>query len=107
MFEAFGRRYGKDKSLGIFGTKQQAESKLKNFMQQSLGASGRVTKNNVALGFGELSSFKGREWLPSKRDAKRIVQARKFRLGTRAEKVEIFQARKKKKKKSINLDWFE
>jgi hypothetical protein len=90
--KVFGKRYGKHKLLGEFVTEPEAARKLKGFLTETLGASGYVEKAgrkirlNLGLGFR-----------PSKRDIFRVVQERRYRLGTQSERKEIQRARKNKK----------
>lgn len=108
LFQVFGKRFGRDFSLGVFSTKREAERKLKGFLIGTLGRSGKITKGGKELSFKELDLFKGGQFRPSKKSDKRIVQKRKFSLGTGSEVSEIMLFRKgnNKKKKSKKFDWF-
>ena len=96
-FEAFGKRYGKEFSLGKAETQTEAESKLLGFLKGSLGASGKVKKGESELSFGELKSFSGIEFRPSKRSSFVVVQRREKRLGSKLETMEIKKSRGKTK----------
>ena len=98
-FEAFGRRYGKDISLGLFTTKRRAAKKLKQFLKGGLGASGFLEEKGEPVPIGELKFSFGEEFRPSKKDPFRVVQKRSFRLGTGGEIFEIQRAKRQKTKK--------
>ncbi len=102
-FEAFGKRFGQEFSLGKAETKKGAEKKLKGFLKGTLGASGKVTQEGKPLSFGQLSSFGTGEFRPAKSDMFKVVQKRGFRLGTFGERTEIKRAKKKKNRKT---NWF-
>jgi len=99
-FEAFGRRFGKDISLGMFETKIGAIKKLKEFAEFSLGASGFVSSGGRKVKINNL----GERFTTSKKDPFRIVEKKQYRLSTGSEKSEINFFKKKAKKKSNS--WF-
>ena len=43
----------------------------------------------------------GREFRPAKKEPTRVVQKRRYRLGTRSEVVEIKRAKQKKRRKNV------
>lgn len=87
IFEVFIRRKGEDTRIGTSKTEKQAANLLFGKLKGTLAASGFVTRK----GFGRinLSDFFGSEFRPSKREPKRVVQRRGFRLGTQQERKEI------------------
>lgn len=103
-FEAFGKRFGKDLSLGKFKTKKEAERSLLSFLKGSLGASGVVKQGNRNLNIKELDLFKNNEFRAGKNDSSRIVQKSSFRLSSGQEKREIKYFKKKSKNKKFK--WF-
>lgn len=102
LFKVFGRRRGKDILLGETPTQSEAKSTLLKFLKGTLGASGSILKEGKSVPFWELG-LSG-EYRPAKKDYSRVVQKRKFRLGTIFEKQEIQQAKTKNKKRT--LKWF-
>lgn len=104
-FEAFGKRFGKDISLGTFKSKTKAESVLSNFLKGTLARSGFISKGGQKVKSDLLRSPIFR---PSKKDKFRVVQKAKYSLGSPSEVSEInyFKNRSKKKtKKSKGLNW--
>ena len=97
IFGAFVKRYKKDISLGSFKELKGAKTKLVKELKTTLGASGFVTKGKSKVPFEELDL--GYEFTPSKKDMFRVVQKRKFRLGTRSEVSEILSAKRIKGRK--------
>jgi hypothetical protein len=98
IFEALSRRKGKEFSLGTYETQTEAEGVLGKYLKRTLAASGRIKAEGRVLPFTSLRSFRGLEFKPGKRDIFKVVQARGFRLGTRAERMEIKRAKKDKLK---------
>jgi hypothetical protein len=94
FFEAFGRRKGKDISLGKFRGQEEAERKLKGFLTGTLGASGKIKADGRELDVKALSISRSPMFRESKADRTRIVQKREFRLGTFGEKSEIKKAKR-------------
>lgn len=114
-FDIFIRRRGKDIKAGTARTTKEAGMFLTKGLKSSLAASGFV----VEKGTGRKVSFKelslGFEFRPSKKTPARVVQKRRFRLGTFGEVKEIQKARddffdfiggRSKKKKLKKLGWF-
>ncbi len=96
-FMVFGRRYGEDIELGTFKNQTKAESKLKKFLQETLGASGFVSTKGRKISPKEFGLFSGEEFRLSKVDPLRIVQKRKARLKKGDPQVfEIMRAKKMK-----------
>jgi len=97
LFEAYGKRRGKDILLGKFRTKIEAALKLKGFLKGTLGASGYIKTAGKKLKFSDigLDTF---EFRPAKKDILRVVQKRGYRLGTRAEVSEIKLSKRRKAK---------
>jgi membrane-anchored protein YejM (alkaline phosphatase superfamily) len=95
IFEALTKRYGKEFSLGSFGTQLEAEDKLKRTIVGTLAASGKIKKNSKELSFSELKSF-GRGFNKGKRDSYKVVQTRGFRLESYGERKEIKGSKKNK-----------
>lgn len=91
-FEAFGRRYGIDKSLGKFETEKEASNALTKFAKEGLGASGFVTDRGNRVPFSKLGLSS--EFTPSKAEFGRAVQRRGARLSSGGERVEIKQAKR-------------
>ena len=105
VFEAFTRKFGEDVSIGTFPTLQQAKAKLFFKIRGTLRASGFIEKEGEKVKIPTGWS----EFVPSKRDSFRIIEPRRFRLGTPSEVSEIQFFKKsggsrKKKKKGFN--WF-
>lgn len=98
VFEAFGRRFGKDISLGKTKSKKKAEEELEKFLSRTLGASGFVEFEGKKVTTGLI---KRKGYRPSKVEPLRVVQMRSQRLGTFGERREIKGAKKKKK-----IKWF-
>lgn len=92
LFEIFGRRYGKDIFLGTEKTSVAASLKLKSFLKNTLGASGYLTESGKPF-----RPYLGFEFAPSKKESFRIVQKRRYRLGTGSELSEILSAKKNKR----------
>lgn len=119
-FDIYVRRKGKDIKVGTQKTPRQAGLFLGKGLKQTLAASGLV----IERGTGRKVSLKelglSMEFRPSKVDPFRVVQRRKFRLGTFGEVVEIQKAKKrkpkddffdfiggrKKKRKMKKIGWF-
>jgi len=101
-FSVFGRRFGRDIKLGSFQTKEKAERKLSRFLTGTLGRSGYLKSGGERISSGLL---KKQQYRKSKVDPLRVVQRRKFSLGTGEEKSEIqyFKSKSKKKKSSFSL----
>lgn len=95
LFKVFGRRFGKD--LKVLETKSKSSAKvgLVKFLKGTLGRSGFIEKG------GEKIKLKigSPQFRLSKKDPRRVVQKRKFSLGTGSETSEIQYFKKKKKKK--------
>lgn len=105
VYEALGKRFGKDITLGKYKTQAQAEEKVLSFLKGGLGASAKVLKNTKELEFKELGLSRSKEFRQSKKEISRIVQLERFRLGTSPEKREInyFREKKYKKTKLLNI----
>ena len=101
-FEVFGRRFGKDISLGVFKSKAKADQRLDRFLRGTLGRSGFLKKGKKKV----RSNLMGGMYRPSKADPFKVVQKRKYSLGTRSEvgEIQMFKKRKGSKKKKSN--WF-
>lgn len=105
-FEVFGKRFGKDISLGVFTTKKSAKKKLKEFLTGTLGASGQIFREGKPLSFEELG-FTSQQFRPAKKDLYRIVQRASYRLGTFGEVAEIMKFKKSKnRKRNKKVRWF-
>ena len=94
LFNVFVRKKGKDVKLYSKIPFQKAKKKLRTELKTTLAASGFITKEESDL--EKVRVDLGFEFTPSKKDLLRIVQKRKFRLGTRSEVLGIQRARKKK-----------
>jgi len=92
-FEVYGRRYGKDVSIGEFETKKKAKRAFIEFAKGTLGRSGYIKKSGEKIPFEKLNF--GREFRPSKKSRTRLVQKAKYSLGTPSEVREIKSARRK------------
>lgn len=103
-FEAFGRRFGKDFSLGISKTKSEASKKLKEWAEETLGASGYIIKGKQKIMASDVLGMGDIRFRPSKTDPFRIVEKRQYRLSRPSEVREISFFRKKKKTKKFR--WF-
>lgn len=104
VFKALSKRFGKEITLGEFGTQTEAERKLKGYLKGTLAASGRVLKGEKVLKFGELKEFKGIEFRQGKNDISRIIQRRGYRLSARPEIREILgEKRKAGRRKKIRI----
>lgn len=102
-FEVFGKRFGKDISLGFSRTKKGAEKKLESFLKGTLGRSGYVSQKGKKV----QTDLLGDMFRPSKRDPFRVVQKSKYSLGSGSEVREIqFFKRKSKRKKKSGWGWF-
>lgn len=106
IFSVVGRRFGED--IEIFKTrdKKQAEKKAVSFLKTTLGRSAKVFKDGEEIAFKDLSLSKNLEFRPAKKDSSRIVQRRKYGLGTGQERSEIQSFRRKAKKKQKKFNWF-
>lgn len=104
-FEVFGRRFGKDISLGVFSEKKQASKKLKGFLEKTLARSGFVKSGERKLSFEELDL--GQRFRTAKKDKTRVVQRAKFSLGSGQEKSEIqfFKKQKSNSPRKKNNFW--
>lgn len=89
LFGVYGKRRGRDILLGLQPKKTQAENQLRSFLKGTLGASGFITKGKKPIKIDL-----GMEFRPAKRQPLRVVQKRKYRLGTRAEVAEIMGTRR-------------
>lgn len=100
-FEVFGKRFGRDLSLGVFPTKRKAKQKLESFLVGTLGRSGFVEKGGKKVKLDLLGGM----FRPAKKDPFRVVQKAKFSLGTSSEKSEIqyFKKKSSKRKKTKNV----
>lgn len=104
VFEIFSRRFGKEISLGSFGTKKEAESVLKKYIFGGLARSGKVKKGedildiNLGAGFRPAKSL-GKGW---------SVQKNPLQFGSEKSEIQMWKKRadKKKKSKSNKLKWF-
>lgn len=94
FFSAFGRRQGKDISLGKYRSQKEAEGVLDRFLRGTLSRSGTILKNNQKIESNLLSSNVYRK---SKKDPFRVVQKSEYSLSSYPEKQEIKSSRKKKK----------
>jgi len=94
-FKIFGKRFGKDIEIGKAPSQAKAEEKLTQFLKGTLGRSGFITKEGVRV----KSRLRGFEFRPSKVDPFRVVQKRKFSLGTGSEvgELQFFKRRGKRK----------
>ena len=95
-FEVYGRRYGKDISIGEFETEKKAKKAFVKFAKGTLGRSGYIEKGGRKIPFEKLNL--GMEFRPSKKSRTRLVQKAKYSLGTPSEVSEIKQARRSKSK---------
>jgi hypothetical protein len=100
VFESYGIRFGKEKSLGKFSSQKGAEESLLGFLKGSLGASGGVKLGTTKLKATELRSFGTGEFKLSKTSPYKIVQREKFRLSARPEVKEINMFKKQSKGKN-------
>lgn len=107
VFEVFGKRQGEDLFLGKSKTKKGAEQILGSFLKGTLGRSGFLKKGREKI-FSDL--LRSPEFRKAKNDPFRVVQKRKFSLGSSSEREEIqFFKRKSqraKNKKTKRLAWF-
>lgn len=94
--EVFGRRFGKDISLGRFSDKKRAEDTLNRFLRGSLGRSGFLSSGGKKI---ESDLLKSPVYRRSKKDLYRVVQKSKYSLGSFGEKKEILGFKKRKSKK--------
>lgn len=114
-FEAFGKRFGKDLSLGKFGTKKEAEGKITSFLKNTLGASAFLEQGGKKVSSQTLSLMQSPEFRQSKKDISRIIQVEKYRLqkaDAQTKEINLFKKRalinnfvsdKNKKQKYPNL----
>lgn len=103
LVEVFGRRFGKDFSLGKF-KKEKAEQVLDKFLKSSLARSGflSVGGEKVKSDLFNLGTYR-----PSKADPFRVVQKAKYSLSSGGEKSEIqFFKKKSSSKKKKRFKWF-
>jgi hypothetical protein len=112
-FRAFARRFGADKEIGLFKTKEEAKEKLFKRLRTTLAASGYITKGSGKgqrkLKVSELGGLKA-GFRPSKIDVFRVVEKKPKRLkkGTwETEEIKLFKKgrrkskRRKRKKKNL------
>ena len=106
VFEAFGRRFGGDISLGKFKTKEKAKRELKEFLFETLGASGFIEKEGVKLKAEETSLLKEKEFRKGLLSDFLIVEKKEKRLkkGTgEVPEIQFFRKSPKGGKKGISL----
>lgn len=105
LFEAWGKRFGKEVKLGTFGTKEIAEKKLSKFLKGTLSAAGFITKDKKKIKASEIELLKEREFRKSKLSEFLIIERKEKRLrkaGTGKE-IQFFRGLGSKKKKSKSL----
>ncbi len=106
VFEAFGRRFGGDVSLGKFKTKEKAKRELKEFLFETLGASGFIEKEGVKLKAEETSLLKEKEFRKGLLSDFLIVEKKEKRLkkGTQeVPEIQFFKAKGKGSKKAPSI----
>lgn len=96
-FEVFVRKNKQDISIGKVGSLSEASKKLTSSLKSTLRASGFITDTKTGTKVSLDNLGLGREFTRSKRDSKRTVQRRRFRLGSFGERSEIRSARRGKK----------
>jgi len=101
-YVVYVRRYGQDNIIGEAETLEEAKIMLKNNLQQTLAASGFISKSGERQPIQDLF---GDMFAPSKRESGRVVQRRGKRLSSSAEIWGIQQARKNKAKIINNKNW--
>jgi hypothetical protein len=103
-WEVFVKKFGQDTSVGQFGTLEEAKAKLFKKLRTTLRASGFVTQDGEKVKIPTGWS----EFVPSKKDSFRIVEPRRFRLGTPSEvsEIQFFKKSGSRKKRKRGFDWF-
>ena len=99
-FEAFGKRFGKDVSLGS-GSKEETKKKLTSFLKGTLGASGFITKSTGEKLKAEETGLLPKGFRKSKVSPYLIVERKSQRLkkgGQEVRDISLFRKGKKKKK---------
>ena len=98
-FEVFARKKGEDISIAKVGTLQEARTKLKSELSETLRASGFIQKGGKKLTFGEVGITNG--FRPGKTEPFRVVEKRERRIKKGGEVREILKARGKKTKRGF------
>jgi hypothetical protein len=100
-FGVFVKKFGKDVSVGEFGTLEGAKKKLTEELIGTIRAGGYITKGKEKIKAKELKLF-GTEFRPSKQSEFSLIQRRSKRLKKGGQETkEIIGFRKSKKKKSL------
>jgi len=101
VFEAWGKRFGKEVKLGIFKTKPEAEKKLKKFLVKTLGAAGYLKKAGEKLKATEIELLKKKEFRPSKISEFLVVEKKEKRLrkATTGKDIQFFRGKPSKRRK--------
>ena len=102
-FEAFGKRFGKEVSLGT-GTKQQAGEKLTSFLKGTLGASGFIKKATGEKIRFEETGLLAKGFIKSKVSPYLVVERKSRRLkrgGQEVREISMFRKGKIRKRKFL------
>jgi len=102
-FKVFARRFGVDKEIGTFQTKEAAKGKLFTRLTKTLAASGYITKGKTKLKVSDLGTLK-EGFRKSKIDVFRVVEKKPKRLkkGTfETEEIKLFKGKGRKSKKNL------
>ena len=105
VFEAFGKRFGKELKLGKFGTQKEAEVKLEKFLKKTLGASGFLKKDEKKIKAEEISLLKDVEFGKSKVSEYLVIEKKEKRLRKRGtgQDIQYFRKNPRKTKALFNI----